>query len=567
MLSSYFEAASETNERLPHLNHALDGAATDTAESDDEVTSQAAVAAAISENQLSPESILVDEAGGSTNGPELPSPRTNRTIESIDPGATTPGPIAVSTRVTINVRSEPQQSAADSRVAPADPVENQAPSPDASGDSGAGEPPFPPDGYAEMEEGDNQPEDGEHDFVNTLIPTQKGLEAAGIADFEKKLSQEGMPEELPDNPVFTLDIAARYEQAADALRQENQTEPTSDEVAEYLASRQVREDIVAAAREHGTRVEVPETLAEPQSLEEQVIDGYISEELYNMLDKLHESSPREAMVIKARFGLDYDRPVAPPGDEGLEEVIAKSYGNSLSYHQIGRMVGVSGPTARQMESNALKMLREAGFSGRLGDYVIDTEDTTRWDPPETIYHTPNLTSPIAHLPGGDVPLSDAATQKPYQLRVAEVAKRAAQTWSKENIDSLARFHDAPRVSEGLRAVAATTKPVGYYHDGYYYNADELPANAPDAQAVYDLDQLRVTELTAIKTNIARELEPLQMLRHRVELKPARPESRQAALIILDHRISALEKYQVWLDAYLGIHTDKIQKGRSTRSVL
>ena len=159
-------------------------------------------------------------------------------------------------------------------------------------------------------------------------------------------------------PVHMIEHINRFMQANRELLKELGRQPTSLEIAERLALpiEKVRE-LMKIAQEPlsletriGTDGEshLGDFIEDKQaaSPSEAVIDRNLKEHAIEMLDDL---TPREAKVIRMRFGLE-------DGDEHTLE-------------EVGRCLGVTRERTRQIEAEALRTLREAPRTRRLRSYL------------------------------------------------------------------------------------------------------------------------------------------------------------------------------------------------------
>ena len=159
-------------------------------------------------------------------------------------------------------------------------------------------------------------------------------------------------------PVHMIEHINRFMQANRELLKELGRQPTSLEIAERLALpiEKVRE-LMKIAQEPlsletriGTDGEshLGDFIEDKQaaSPSEAVIDHNLKEHAIEMLDDL---TPREAKVIRMRFGLE-------DGDEHTLE-------------EVGRCLGVTRERTRQIEAEALRTLREAPRTRRLRSYL------------------------------------------------------------------------------------------------------------------------------------------------------------------------------------------------------
>ena len=159
-------------------------------------------------------------------------------------------------------------------------------------------------------------------------------------------------------PVHMIEHINRFMQANRELVKELRRQPTSQEIAEKLGLpvEKVRE-LMKIAQEPlslETRIgkdgesHLGDFIEDKQaaSPSEAVIDRNLEEHAVDMLNDL---TPREAKVIRMRFGLE-------DGDEHTLE-------------EVGRCLGVTRERTRQIEAQALRTLRQAPRTKRLLSYL------------------------------------------------------------------------------------------------------------------------------------------------------------------------------------------------------
>lgn len=161
-------------------------------------------------------------------------------------------------------------------------------------------------------------------------------------------------------PLKQAGVLLRIRNKFEELSQKLGREPTTEEVASELdMDIQDMEDILRVARIHLSlespinRDEEEDTtfldLMEEEkmpSTEDQMLRWSLSTQIQNLLKELN---PREAIILRCRFGLDADRPMT------LEEV--------------GKMLGISRERVRQLEVRALEKLKKVATTKRLEDYL------------------------------------------------------------------------------------------------------------------------------------------------------------------------------------------------------
>jgi RNA polymerase primary sigma factor len=159
-------------------------------------------------------------------------------------------------------------------------------------------------------------------------------------------------------PVHMIEHINRFMQANRELVKELRRQPTSQEIAEKLGLpvEKVRE-LMKIAQEPlslETRIgkdgesHLGDFIEDKQaaSPSDAVIDRNLEE---HAIDMLNDLTPREAKVIRMRFGLE-------DGDEHTLE-------------EVGRCLGVTRERTRQIEAQALRTLRQAPRTRRLKSYL------------------------------------------------------------------------------------------------------------------------------------------------------------------------------------------------------
>ncbi len=161
-------------------------------------------------------------------------------------------------------------------------------------------------------------------------------------------------------PLKQAGVLLRIRNKFEELSQKLGREPTTEELAEELHMEPHDiEDILRVARIH-LSLESPINRDEDEdttfldlmeeekmpSTEDQMLKWSLSTQIQDLLKELN---PREALILRCRFGLDTDRPMT------LEEV--------------GKMLGISRERVRQLEARALDKLKKIAVAKRLEDYL------------------------------------------------------------------------------------------------------------------------------------------------------------------------------------------------------
>lgn len=157
-------------------------------------------------------------------------------------------------------------------------------------------------------------------------------------------------------PLHLSDQLRRINTANEILEQELGREPTDDELSERLdlAVEQVRDTLeanpqtIAIEMPVGDDSEFGDFIEDDQSPtpDEAIHSIMLTDTLDRILNKL---LPREAQILKLRFGLEGEPP------QTLE--------------QVGQVMGLSRERIRQIERQALRQLRQPQFANMLRDFL------------------------------------------------------------------------------------------------------------------------------------------------------------------------------------------------------
>ncbi len=159
-------------------------------------------------------------------------------------------------------------------------------------------------------------------------------------------------------PLKQASVLLKIRNTYEELLQRLGREPTTEEIAAELDMEpEDVEDILRVARIH-LSLEAPINKDEEDttfldlmeattpSAEEEAIKSALAEHIEEMLSQL---KPREACIIRCRFGMGVDHPMT------LEE--------------IGKILGVSRERVRQIEARALQKLKKLATAKKLEDYL------------------------------------------------------------------------------------------------------------------------------------------------------------------------------------------------------
>jgi RNA polymerase primary sigma factor len=158
-------------------------------------------------------------------------------------------------------------------------------------------------------------------------------------------------------PLHLSDQLRRINTANEILEQELGREPSYTELAEHLSlpTTQVRETIEANPQTIPLELNVGDDSEFGDFLEDEDSvspdDAMHSIALTETLDRiLNELMPREAQIIRLRFGLE----------DGIPQTL----------EQVGKIMGLSRERIRQIERQALRRLRQPQFAIHLRDFLM-----------------------------------------------------------------------------------------------------------------------------------------------------------------------------------------------------
>ncbi len=155
-------------------------------------------------------------------------------------------------------------------------------------------------------------------------------------------------------PSYMVEIISNFKRASTRFEEEHGRPPTVNEVAKEMgyddSNLRLVKRAIRAAHNDGDAISLEAISEQRDTLEDtrtnapdaEILDD---EELSKLQELLDSIEPREAEILRLRFGLDDDGP--------------------MTLREIGERFGVSRERVRQIESRALRKL-EARFSGRRG---------------------------------------------------------------------------------------------------------------------------------------------------------------------------------------------------------
>lgn len=177
-------------------------------------------------------------------------------------------------------------------------------------------------------------------------------------EWERKLTQEGLPAEPDSHHVLPTKIAQQVRKAYEAFYRDNQVPPTTDELAEHTQTsperkRQLLEYGLRADFDAEMQLDLEETPATDDLSNQSEIEERddLSVRLHAILDTLSE---REAGIVLMRYGF------------------VSEDGEPMTLDEIGEIYGVSRERSRQILLKALSRLREPNRSLSLIDYWQET---------------------------------------------------------------------------------------------------------------------------------------------------------------------------------------------------
>jgi RNA polymerase primary sigma factor len=156
-------------------------------------------------------------------------------------------------------------------------------------------------------------------------------------------------------PAYMVSLLSKWRRAKSALTEKLGRAPTVEEVGKALRLSKKKISIVAQGlRAYGLVPHSDDTEDERQALDNLLTDERIrdagdilveSDEIERIFDRLEHLEPREAMVIRMRFGLDDETP--------------------LTLREVGERLGITRERVRQLENLALQKLNDGLESAEL----------------------------------------------------------------------------------------------------------------------------------------------------------------------------------------------------------
>jgi len=146
-------------------------------------------------------------------------------------------------------------------------------------------------------------------------------------------------------PAYMVELLAKWRRAASKLQDELGRQPTQEEIARSLGLPKKKLNIIKKAIRIYNSVPQTEQADSGWSIDEMLMDGRSkppdtemveTDDLKHVLDLLRKMDPREATVLRMRFGLDDEEP--------------------KTLKEIGERLGLTRERVRQIESEALLKL-------------------------------------------------------------------------------------------------------------------------------------------------------------------------------------------------------------------
>lgn len=157
-------------------------------------------------------------------------------------------------------------------------------------------------------------------------------------------------------PAYTADLLRKISSAQMALRQQNDAEPSIEQIGQYCGIEpekvgkllQLQPQTVSLdtpVGENDTMGVLMEDIHAPQP-QQRLVRQALTQTLDKLLSML---TPRQAQVLRLHYGLDD--------------------GNGCSLEQIGARLGISKERARQIEKQAMERLKQLGADIGLEDFL------------------------------------------------------------------------------------------------------------------------------------------------------------------------------------------------------
>jgi hypothetical protein len=362
-----------------------------------------------------------------------------------------------------------------------------------------------------------------------------------VAHYERILTKEGMPAELPYNMALTPALDAKYQKAAEILLKVDNIEPTAQEIIASLDGITQEQRRVLSA--YGERIIDASGEVVPSEAYESTEDIVARLMLKHAVEITMETlSERERGAIRMRYLSDNPRTLA----------------------EIGQVYGVIPERARQILNHSLSKLRHPARANYLNgyygaNYPLPGEkrerESSRYLPPKPSQHQ----TPFSEF--NNIPANDPRDSRPYLERLSEHVAYTTDRWligRRIELDDI--MGNGPDTQEKLAAVAQKLEPVGYTIKGRYYRADEVPpsANLEKAGKTYNLNALRLAELSkqyfAAKAQLAASYKARNDLDGKIGTTPA---SRAHAETVLEPKITVQRRWVQMLSSQMQAVTEQL----------
>lgn len=343
--------------------------------------------------------------------------------------------------------------------------------------------------------------------------------------WERVLTKEGMPSEMPYNVAIPPALDRKYQKVAAQLHHQLGVEPTAQEVIISLT------DITGEQQKllevYGERVENTAGQLVYEQAEESVEDIIARLMLKKTIGTVLKTfSEQEEAIVRQRF---------------LQE-------ESATLKQIAAVHDLSVERIRQKLNVTLKKLQHHTRADLLRDFAYETRPP---EPPklksdaEKVYEDHHPISVFAEF--NYIRVNDPRDNRPYRERLAQAAVLSADRWHREQLQALGEIRfGGQSAKEHFKLVARGVEPKGYWLRNSYYPAGSPELQGDDfkyADRQYDLYTLQTLELQRRQQLVQQQLTAHYRARARVESAITPSESSVAnAMTVLTPKIEVLERH-------------------------